>query len=177
MHLRLTSLISVIALLALYRVLPHPPNFTPLMAAALFAGAHFADKRLAFLLPLLAMLLADLVIGLHATLPFVYAGMLIATALGIMIRQLRGTRPVVIAALVGSLSFFILTNFGTWLMMSPELYSRDWAGLTAAYVAAIPFYQNSLLSDIVFTAILFGGWALAERFFPQLAESQLQRAH
>jgi hypothetical protein len=175
MHLRLTSLIFIIAVLAIYRVLPHPPNFTPLMAAALFAGAHFADKRLAFLLPVLSMLLADLIIGLHATLPFVYIGMTRAVALGIMIRHLRGVRPVVLAALAGSLSFFILTNFGTWLV-SPELYSRDWGGLTAAYIAAIPFYQNSLLADIVFTAILFGGWSLAEYFFPRLEESHIERA-
>jgi hypothetical protein len=171
MKLRLFALISIILALALYRILPHPMNFTPVMAAALFAGAKLDDKRLAFLLPLLAMLLADLVIGLHATMPFVYAGMALAVVSGLMIRQRPGFVPVTAAALAGSLSFFALSNFGAWLY-SPGLYSRDWAGLTAAFLAAIPFYQNSLLSDAVFTVILFGGWALAERTFPQLVDSR-----
>jgi hypothetical protein len=171
MKLRIVALISVVLALALYRILPHPMNFTPVMAVALFAGAKLDDKRMAFLLPLLAMLLADLVIGLHATMLFVYAGMALAVVLGLMIRQRSGFVPVTAAALAGSLSFFALSNFGAWLY-SPELYSRDWAGLTAAFIAAIPFYQNSLLSDAVFTASLFGGWALAERTFPQLVASR-----
>lgn len=171
MKLRLIALISVISALALYRVLPHPMNFTPVMAAALFAGAKFDDTRMAFLLPLLAMLLSDLVIGFHATMPFVYAGMALAVVLGMLIRRRRGFAPTASATLAGSLGFFALTNFGAWVY-SPELYSRDWAGLAAAYIAAIPFYQNSLLSDAVFTALLFGGWALAERTFPRLVDSR-----
>jgi hypothetical protein len=170
MKLRLLALVSVVIALAVYRILPHPMNFTPVMAVALFAGAKLDDKRMAFLLPLLAMLLADLVIGLHATMPFVYAGMALAVVLGFLIRQRTGFATVTAAAFAGSLSFFALSNFGAWLY-SPELYSRDWTGLVAAFIAAIPFYQNSLLSDAVFTAILFGGWALAERRFPQLVEA------
>jgi hypothetical protein len=169
MRLRLLALIGVVLSLALYRILPHPMNFTPVMAVALFAGAKLDDKRMAFLLPLLAMLLADLVIG--STMLFVYAGMALAVVLGMMIRQRSGFMPVTAAALAGSLSFFAISNFGAWLY-SPELYSRDWTGLVAALIAAIPFYQNSLLSDAVFTAILFGGWALAERTFPQLVSSR-----
>jgi hypothetical protein len=170
MKLRLLALISIVLALALYRILPHPMNFTPVMAAALFAGAKFDDKRMAFLLPLLAMLLADLVIGLHATMPFVYAGMALAVVLGLRLRHRNGFVPVTTAALAGSLGFFALSNFGAWLY-SPELYTRDWTGLTAAFIAAIPFYQNSLLSDAVFTVVLFGGWALAERTFPRLVAS------
>src|SRR5687768_9516877 len=137
MKLRLLALVSVVIALAVYRILPHPMNFTPVMAVALFAGAKLDDKRMAFLLPLLAMLLADLVIGLHATMLFVYAGMALAVVLGLMIRQRTGFVPVTAAALAGSLSFFALSNFGAWLY-SPELYSRDWAGLVAAFIAAIP---------------------------------------
>ncbi len=170
MKLRLFALISIISTLALYRILPHPMNFTPVMAMALFAGAKFDDTRTAFLLPLLAMLLSDLVIGFHSTMLFVYGGMALAVALGLSIRRFRGYTPVALAAIGGSLGFFVITNFGAWVY-SPELYSRDWAGLTAAYIAAIPFYQNSLLSDALFTALLFGGWALAERSFPRLVES------
>ena len=169
MKLRLLALVSVVMALALYRILPHPANFTPVMALALFAGAKFDDKRMAFLLPLLAMLLADLVIGFHATMLFVYGGMALAVALGLAIRQHQGFVPVAAAALAGSLGFFVITNFGAWLY-SFELYSRDWAGLMSAYIAAIPFYQNTLLSDALFTVLLFGGWALAERTFPRLAD-------
>lgn len=172
MKLRLLALLSIASALALYRILPHPANFTPVMAFALFAGAKLDDRRVAFLLPLLAMLLSDLVIGFHSTMLFVYAGMVLAVALGLLIRRRRGFFPVASAALAGSLGFFVITNFGAWLH-SPGLYSRDWAGLAASYIAAIPFYQNSLLSDAVFTLVLFGGWALAERTFPQLAGSRI----
>lgn len=171
MKFRLFALISIVSALALYRILPHPVNFTPVMAAALFAGARFDDTRMAFLTPLLAMLVSDLVIGLHSTMLFVYAGMAFAVACGLLIRRYRGLTPVASATLAGSLGFFAITNFGAWLY-SPELYSRDWAGLAAAYIAAIPFYQNSLLSDAMFSALLFGGWALAERTFPRLVDSR-----
>src|SRR5687768_16334706 len=106
MKMRMIALISVVLALAVYRNLPHPMNFTPVMAVALFAGAKLDDKRMAFLLPLLAMLLADLVIGLHATMPFVYTGMALAVVLGLMIRQRSGFVPVTTAALAGSLGFF-----------------------------------------------------------------------
>jgi hypothetical protein len=161
MKLRLIALVSVVLTLALYRVLPHPANFTPVLAVALFAGAKSDDTRIAFLLPLLAMLLSDLVIGFHSTMVFVYMGMAVAVTLGLLLRRRSGIVPVTGAALAGSLGFFAISNFGAWLQ-SPELYSRDWSGLAAAYVAAIPFYRNSLLSDAVFTVLLFGGWALAE---------------
>jgi hypothetical protein len=87
MKLRLIALVSVVAALALYRILPHPMNFTPVMALALFAGAKFDDRRTAFLVPLLAMLLSDLVIGFHETMLFVYGGMALAVALGLIIRR------------------------------------------------------------------------------------------
>jgi hypothetical protein len=162
MKSRLIALISIVSTLALYRILPHPANFTPVMAVALFAGAKSDDIRIAFLLPLLAMLLSDLVIGFHSTMLFVYAGMALAVTLGLLLRRRSGFVPVAAATLAGSLGFFVVSNFGAWLQ-SPALYSRDWSGLVAAYIAAIPFYQNSFLSDAVFTALLFGGWALAER--------------
>lgn len=171
MTLRLLALISIVSALALYRILPHPVNFTPVMAAALFAGARLDGTRMAFLVPLLAMLVSDLVIGFHSTMPFVYAGMALAVACGLLIRGRGGFAPVASATLAGSLGFFAVTNFGAWLH-SPELYSRDWSGLAASYIAAIPFYRNSLLSDAVFGALLFGGWALAERTFPRLVDSR-----
>jgi hypothetical protein len=171
MKVRLFALISIVLALALYRILPHPANFTPVMAVALFAGAKFDDKRMALLLPLLAMLLADLVIGLHETMLFVYGSLALVVALGIAIHRRRGFVAVTAAAVAGSLSFFAITNFGAWLY-SPGLYSRDWPGLATAYIAAIPLYHNSLVSDAVFTAILFGSWALAERTFPQLVDSR-----
>jgi hypothetical protein len=172
MEFRLVALISIVATLAMYRILPHPVNFTPVMAVALFAGARFDDRRIAFLTPLLAMLLSDLVIGFHETMLFVYAGMALAVVFGLLIRRGRGFVPVAAATVAGSIGFFVVSNFGAWLY-SPGLYSRDWAGLGAAYAAAIPFYQNSLLSDVVFSALLFGGWALAERTFPRLVDSRI----
>ncbi|HEY3488359.1 MAG TPA: DUF6580 family putative transport protein [Gammaproteobacteria bacterium] len=170
MKVRLITLVSVVLGLALYRILPHPANFTPVMAMALFAGAQFDDRRAAFLLPLLAMLISDLVLGFHATMVFVYAAISIVVLLGMAVRRRYQTSSIAWAAACGSLIFFIITNFGAWLL-SPELYSRDGAGLLAAYIAAIPFYQSSLLADAVFTSLLFGGWSVAERRFPRLVQS------
>jgi hypothetical protein len=151
------------------RLLPHPPNVTPVAAMALFGGAAFVDLRLALLVPLGAMVLSDLVLGLHGTLPFVY-GALAATALiGRLVRRRRRPAALVAASLTASTLFFLVTNFGVWLVGG--LYPKTAAGLAAAYVAGLPFFRNTLLGDLAFTVLLFGGFALLERMVPALRAS------
>lgn len=144
-----------IAALALSRLVPHPPNFTPLVAAALFSGAFCRDWRLALLIPLAAMLLADLWLGLHATLAFVYLGMALAVVVGSWLGTRR--RPVLLlgAGTLAAVLFFLVSNFGVWL--TQELYPHSAAGLAACYLAALPFFANTLAATLLWGAVLFGG--------------------
>ncbi|MDQ7827626.1 MAG: DUF6580 family putative transport protein [Armatimonadota bacterium] len=151
------------------RLLPHPPNVTPVAAMALFGGAAFVDLRLAVLVPLGAMVLSDLVLGLHATIPFVYAALAATALIGRLLRGRRRPAPLVAASLAASTLFFLVTNFGVWLVGG--LYPKTAAGLVAAYVAGLPFFRNTLLGDLAFTVLLFGGFALLERTVPALRAS------
>ena len=158
------------------RLVPHPPNITPIAAIALFGGAHFASKRTAFLVPLAAMYLSDLALGFfvydfgwfHGFMPFVYASFVVTVCLGILVRHRLTPLMVGGAALMGSVLFFIVTNFGVWLVGS--LYPKTLAGLLSCYVAAIPFFRNMLVGNAVCTLVLFGGFALAQRYLSVLRE-------
>ena len=156
------AVVLLIGLAALARLLPHPPNFTPVLAMALFAGSYIADRRLAVLVPLLAMVITDAVIGWHATLPYVYGALVVTVGIGMWMANRRTAMTVVGATLVGSLLFFSVTNSGVWV--SQGLYPHNPAGLLACYVAALPFLQTSLLGDLFYAALLFGSKACWEQW-------------
>ena len=160
-HSRAALVIGLIAAAALTRLIPHPPNFTPFAAVALFAGAYLSDRRLAFIVPLTALLLTDMVLGFHSTMPFVYVGMAITVGVGLWLAHRRSAGRVLGGALTSAVIFFVLTNFGTWLMQ--DLYPKDWAGLMACYAAGIPFFQNSLGAVLLYSAALFGLMRLLDR--------------
>lgn len=163
MRTKLFTLTAIIFGIALFRVMPHLPNVSPVAAMALFGGAYFADKRMAFIVPFLALLLSDLVIGLHDTMLFVYAGFALTVFIGIKIQKSITLSHVAASAIGASVLFFVLTNFGAWV--TSGLYPMTVNGLMQAYVAAIPFFQNSLIGNLVFTALMFGGYALLQRTF------------
>jgi hypothetical protein len=165
---RFTTLAGLIFLAAAARLIPHPPNFTPIAAMALFGGASFSDKRLAFGLPLAALLLSDAVLGFYHGMPWVYGSFALIVCLGRLLPSRRQLLPITGMALAGSVLFFSLTNFGVWI--SDGLYPRTIGGLTTCYVAAIPFFRNTVAGDLVYVAMLFGGFALAEKRFPILRE-------
>lgn len=148
------------------RLLPHPPNFTPIAAMALFAGARLDDRRLAFLVPLAALFLSDLVIGLHAGIPFVYGAFALIVVLGLRLRRRPSALPIAGAALAASLLFVAVTNLGAWA--AGHQYPRTAAGLASCFQAAIPFFWPTLLGDALYSVLLFGGLALAERRLPAL---------
>ncbi|MDH3315122.1 MAG: hypothetical protein OER43_05075 [Gammaproteobacteria bacterium] len=149
---------------ALLRIFPHPPNFAPVAAMALFAGAQLDNKKLAFLIPLVAMLLSDIVIGFHDGLVLVYVCMCIAVAIGMQLRGRIGSLTVTGGALASSLIFFVVTNFGVWL--SSGMYPLSLAGLVACYVAAIPFFHYTIAGDLFYAGVLFGGFALIQTKLP-----------
>lgn len=168
MIVRTIVILSMIALAAVLRVVPHPWNFTPVGAMALFSGAVVKDRRLAFLFPLLALFVGDIFVGFHKLMPLVYASFLVNVALGYWIRDRRTTTRISAITLLGAIQFFLVTNFGVWAFL--DGFPRTAAGLIACYIAGIPFFWNTLTGDALYAALLFGGLALAERLFPVLRD-------
>jgi hypothetical protein len=178
MTIRMFALCLLIVLAAMSRLLPHPPNFAPITAIAVFGAIRYGSRRMAVIAPLLALLLSDLVRevlyrqglaqqwGLYPGMWVVYG----TTALIVLMsRFARGTRsPMTIAAttLAGSCAFFLVTNFAVWAGGSG--YPHTGEGLAMCYTAAIPFFRNALLGDVTYVVVLFGGWALAEARFKAL---------
>jgi hypothetical protein len=166
---RLLTLTAVVLFAALWRLIPHPWNLTPVTAMALFAGAHFSSRRTAYLLPVAAILLSNLLLGsFYATLPFVLISFVIAVSLGTLLRQRRDVLSIGSATLASSVIFFVLTNAAHWLL-APD-YPKTTAGFFACFSAAVPFFRNTLLGDLFFTAVFFGGFALLERRFSSLRD-------
>ena len=163
------TILMIILAAALSRLIPHVPNVTAVMALALFGGAYLSNRYLAVLVPVMALILSDLVLGFHSTMVFVYG----ATALVAFVSSLllKGqVRPQRLAAfsVLSSLFFFAVTNFGVWMMDS--LYPKTAAGLVQCYVMAIPFLGTQVLGDLFFTALLFGAFQLLTSWKPQLAQ-------
>ena len=170
-------LAAMILLAALSRLLPHPPNFSPVEAMALFGGAYFASRAWALLVPLAALFVSDLVLaastggsyaGYLGGISFwsVYACIALSTVLGFGLRGKVGGARLLGWSLAGSVLFFVVTNFGAWL--ASPFYPQTPAGLGAAYVAGIPFFQWTVLGTLFYAAILFGGFALLRRRLPAL---------
>ena len=145
----------------LFRVIPHPANFSPIFAMALFGGTYFADKKLALIIPLIALFLSDLFIGFYSptVMVTVYTGMLLTGLLGLWLRNHKSVLNVFGTAIAGALLFFLIANFGVWLNPVSS-YSKDSTGLVQCYLMALPFLKNTLASNLVYSAILFGGYEL-----------------
>lgn len=167
MKFREPAIIGIILTVAIGRLMmAGMPNVSPVTALALFAGAYLADRRLALIIPLAAMLVGDLVLGFHNTMIFVYGAFALITGVGIwMSRHLCGY-IVIGASLVSSTLFFIVTNFGVWLVGGYYPLTLD--GLLLCYTAAIPFFQLTLMGDLFFVGLLFGGFMALEHRVPGL---------
>ena len=159
------GLVVSLLLLALFgRLLPHPPNFTPLLAVALFGGAML-PRHLAYGVPLLAMAASDLLLGysFDETTVAVYGSFLVIVGAGRWLAQSRTLGRTVAAVLGGSLLFYVVTNFAVWLGNTHGMYEHSAAGLAQCYVMALPFFRNALAGDLVWTAVLFGVYGFAAR--------------
>jgi len=171
---RIFALLSAILVAAVLRLVPHPPNFTPIGAMALFSGAYLGRRGLAFAAPLGAMALSDAVLGFYSGFWITY----VAVALIVVVGWLALSRVSVLrvggAAIVSSVLFFLVSNFGTW--SSSGMYPHTFAGLSACYVAAIPFFQNTIAGDLFYATLLFGGFRIAELLLPSVRAGQVQPA-
>ena len=172
--LNLAVATALIGLAVGLRLLPHPANFAPVAAVAIFGGA-ILPRRLAIWVPLLAMAASDLVIGFYNTMPVTWGCYaLIALASSYWLKKpsvLRGTSLTMSA----SLFFFVVTNFSVWLWSS--MYTHTWSGLILCYSLALPFFRNTALSDIIYTAALFGTYALAIKLGARLAKDSSQQKY
>lgn len=147
--------IFLIVLGVVSRVVPHPANVTPLAAIALFGGVYLS-KRWAIITTLLTMIISDVVLGWHSTIGYVYASMVATLMLGFWLKKHPGVFTTLSVTLLSSLLFFLVTNFGVWV--STSLYTKNAEGLLTCFIAALPFFRNSLFGDIVYTTVLFGGY-------------------
>ena len=147
---------GLVILVVLSRLLPHPPNFTPIGALGLYTGAY-ADHKGTWIIPIVALIISDLVIGLYepVAMIMVYLGFIACMGLGkLFLSEKRGFLSVLSACFASALIFFIFSNFGVWL--TGTLYPMTLAGLSACYIAAIPFFGNTLAGHIVYGAVMFG---------------------
>lgn len=155
---RILIALGLIAFAVISRALPHPPNFAPIAAIALFSGA-ILPRRLALTLPLLAMVISDVFIGMH-DLVFVTWGSFVLMALVASYGLKKVTAFKVFAySFLGSVIFFVVTNFAVWAQSG--MYPRTVVGLIDCYVLAIPFFRNTLVGDFVYSGIIFGAYYFA----------------
>lgn len=181
--LRFGLIVAMIFLAALSRLLPHPPNFTPIGGMALFGAAYFTKKYWAFLIPFIALFISDLVIN-NLIYPIVYpeyyegftlfttgwywyyGAFALITLLGF--QTLKEVKPTYLigSSLAASVLFFLITNIGAWA--SGMMYPMDASGLMASFVAGIPFFGYTIAGDLFYVAVLFGAFEMIEARFPQL---------
>lgn len=155
---------------AFVRLIPHPPNFAPIAAMALFGGAYFNKKSFAFAVPLAAMFLTDSIIGFHSGMWIVYLSFALIVVIGMLMLKTVNIKNVVLASVTASISFFIITNFGVWAFGT--MYPKNITGLIECYVAAIPFIHNTLIGDLFFSGIMFGVYEFAKTKIPVLSEAK-----
>ncbi len=144
-RIEMKAVFGLILIAVLMRLVPHPPNFAPITSIALFSGIHFANKRLAILIPLCAMLLSDLFIGLHELIPVIYLSFLLISVMSFYLKSLS-----IAAVLLGSTLFFVVSNLGVWYFY----YPHSWAGLMSCFVLALPFFASALAGDLFYAAAL-----------------------
>jgi hypothetical protein len=155
------------------RLLPHPANFAPVGAVCLF-GAMVLPRRVGWWLPLLIMGVSDVFLGFYSSLPFTWFSFLAVAGIGLWLSKWQSWWRVPVGVASGALAFFIISNFGVWAMSG--LYSHSLSGLVQCYGMAIPFFRVSLLSDVCYSAILFGLYAFALHYQQHRLENRLSSA-
>ena len=146
--------IALILILVLARLIPHPPNFTPVVAMAIMSGVFFKNIYLSLGILLISMLLADVFIGFYSNIIFVYLSLLIVTFIFYKISKKINFKNLLFYSFGSSIIFFVISNFGVWALGNPAVndipYEKTLEGLIQCYILAIPFFPNTLLSTVIF---------------------------
>lgn len=147
---------SAVVLSAVFmRLIPHIPNVSPIAALALFSGATVPSWK-GFILPIIVMVISDIFIGFHTTVPFVYGSFLLIAGIGYLLRKKVSLLNILLGSFTGSILFFAITNFGVWSTSS--MYEKNLQGLIHSYSMGLPFFRNTLLGDVFYTTIFFLGY-------------------
>lgn len=139
--------VTTIIVLSLFRLIPHPPNFTPILAISVFAGIKFKDNLFSYLVPVFAMFVSDAIIGFHSGMIIIYSAIVLSAFVS------RRFNTINTSVLGSCILFFLITNFQVWLM-SPS-YPKSLTGILECYTLAIPFFGMTLLSTFFYSYILF----------------------
>jgi hypothetical protein len=150
--------LGLVLLGVLFRLLPHPENFTPTMAIAVFAGVVL-PAALSLTIPLVIMVISDCVIGFHPLFLVIWSSFLLVSLVGNKIRNSAGWLSVSAATMAGSLIFFIISNLSVFVFQN--MYAKTWAGFVECFTMALPFFRNSFLADVFYCFVLFGLFTLA----------------
>jgi hypothetical protein len=164
--LRGAVIMALIVLSAVLRIVPHPWNLTPVGAMALFSGAMFRNRWIAFLLPLASLFAGDVFVGFHKLMLIVYASFAISVAIGRWLAEKRSAAKIGGAVFLGAAQFFVVTNFAVWAVGG--FYPKTAAGLMSCFVAGVPYFWNTLVGDALYACVLFGGFVLAEKMLPTM---------
>jgi hypothetical protein len=167
--MRTALALSLVAAGVALRVIPHPWNFAPIGAIALFGGARFDRRWMAIALPLITMLIGDAFIGFHSAMPVIYATYALIAVIGMFLRDRSSIAAIGGASLLSSTIFYLTTNFDVWARGTT--YAKTLTGLVTCYIAAIPFFERTIASDLLFSAIFFGVFAAVERTSPAFART------
>lgn len=153
-------ILGMIVLAVASRLLPHPPNFAPITGIALFAASKINKKLIAFFLPLVCLFVTDLILGLSWINLFVYLSFGLISMMGMLVKRVS-----ILTILGSSLLFFIVSNFGVWLLY----YPLSLEGLVSCFTLAIPFFSNTLAGDLVYTALLFYSFSNIKKVYLKTA--------
>ena len=164
---------AIIIFAAFTRFIPHPPNFTPIIAIGLFGGAYLQDRRLAFLIPLIAMIISDAFLGFHGTMIFVYSSLILISMMGISVKNRITLKNCTVITLGGALLFFLVTNFGVWIMSG--FYEKSIVGLLTCYSMALPFFHNTLAGSVVYSTIMFCGYEGLKNYLPNSVPDPIRK--
>lgn len=173
-YLRISILLSALVGMAMIRLIPHPPNFAPIGAMALFGGAYFSKRWQALLLTLGTLFISDIAINFfvyhklvlfHSMWLWVYGSFTLIVCLGLILLKRVNIKNVLIASLSASLIFYIISNFGVWVVDPINMYPNSGAGLFACYVAGLPYLLGTIFGDFFYSAIFFSAFELAQSRF------------
>ena len=155
--------VILILSLAFIRLLPHAPNFTPIIAISIYAGIKFNNKYLALLIPILSMVISDLFIGFHSSMLAVYLCIVMNVFTGIFFIKKFTLLNYMYLSFLGACNFYIITNFSVWILSN--MYPLTIEGLIMCYLLALPFFQNTLISSLFFGCLIFYTTIIFDRYF------------
>ncbi len=177
------GVLSLLVLLAAFsRLIPHPPNFAPIGAMSLFGAAYFSRKYLAFVVPIVAMWLSDLLLNnviygqyfdhfvwFYTGFYWTYGAFIVIGLIGFRLLKRLKPQNILLASIAASLVFFLVSNFGVWA--SGTMYPHTFSGLLTCYAAGLPFFKNTLIGDLAYSGALFGIFELIQYNVPALKKS------